>query len=110
MALEVFNRPPYIYDHIQGRFKAIARIMKYKKKISAELVEFKCKACDSGVYRHTGFISDKSHPLQYEHACSSCQNTVFFTMIYPVIEYKEKEFMLAESIQRFRGSVKPSIK
>ena len=63
------------------------------KKIEAEIIEFRCEKCNRGVYRHDKeTLPLNSHPKQWLHRCSSCQNEVYFTAIYPLLKYKGREF------------------
>lgn len=77
------------------------------KPIQAEFVEFICSQCNQGVYRVRGRVL-KSNPRQWEHHCSHCDHTAFLTAVFPMIRYKEKDFMLADEV-RFGEQAKPDM-
>jgi len=73
-----------------------------KKHIEAQLVEQQCTACNKGVYRKALDVIYTKPTPQYEHKCSNpeCDSEpAYFTVIYPMVEYKGKMFMLADSIR-----------
>jgi len=74
-----------------------------KQVNGAVLREFFCDECNVGRYRKTLTVSEAGGHKQYEHQCTSCGDTTFFTVIYPMLEYNGKLFMLADSV-RFNES------
>ncbi len=69
-----------------------------RKSIKAEFIEFQCGECNKGVYRvHSE--NKGTTPRQWRHLCSHCLHEAYFTAVYPVIEYKEKYFMLADHLK-----------
>jgi len=73
--------------------------MQREKTINATLVEYQCDECGKGVMRITDEKPLLSNPRQWKHACSNCGKESHFTFVLPVIEYKEKNFMLADELR-----------
>ena len=65
------------------------------KPIDASLVEFVCDECHQGVYRYDDEAPIlQSSPKQYPHTCSHCGHQTYFTLIYPLVEFNRREFMM----------------
>ena len=62
--------------------------------------EYVCDRCTEGVLRlryNIGIIN--TNPKQYLHFCTSCNAEFYLTLIYPILEYKERSFMVAEPLR-----------
>lgn len=72
-----------------------------RKPVEATLVEHSCDECGKGVYRKATHVIPTHPTPQYEHKCSNpdCDSSAYFTVIYPVMEYRGKRFMLADGIR-----------
>lgn len=70
-----------------------------EREIVATKLEHRCDHCGVGVYRFNGNSIKTTNPMQYEHSCSNCSKTAFFTFIFPVIKYKDRDFMLADPMR-----------
>ena len=81
-----------------------------KTLIDCEKIEAVCKQCNKGVYRQTGQVDQEVNPIVFRHACNECKDEVDFSIGYPVLTYKNKKFMLADSIRFLSGPPKPDIK
>lgn len=75
-----------------------------KKEIKATLKEMECSECKQGVFRLALDLAiEDTNPKQWLHACTNCKREVYLTKVFPIIEYKDKDFMLADSL-RFERS------
>jgi|GEM_PF-3284142 len=80
-----------------------------KSKIQANFVEMVCK-CGEGVFRLIdGLPVTDSNPKQWAHRCTACGIQVDITTVYPLIEFKGKSFMLADSLRFERDPGQTSI-
>ncbi|TQV71613.1 hypothetical protein FLL45_20910 [Aliikangiella marina] len=71
-----------------------------RKEITAILKDMKCHKCKQGVFHPTVELSvENTNPKQWQHRCTSCKYEVYLTKVYPLIEYKEKDFMFADSLR-----------
>jgi len=78
------------------------------RKVECEFKEMLCK-CDKGVYRLTDKLPiEDTNPKQWRHRCTSCGVEVYITAAYPLLVYKERDFMLADSLRFERHSKKVS--
>ncbi|TQV76680.1 hypothetical protein FLL45_01590 [Aliikangiella marina] len=76
-----------------------------EKQIQATLKEMECSACEKGVFRLALDLAvEDTNPKQWLHACSHCKREVYLTKVYPIIEYKDRDFMLADSLRFERSS------
>ena len=66
-------------------------------------IGYHCDDCKKGVFRLIHDVPIDSSPKQWKHECSNCGREGYFTVVFPIIRYKGKEFMLADS-QRFEPS------
>ena len=69
------------------------------KPITAELIEFHCEKCGQGVYRVQPGSPRPTNPKQWVHKCSACGDEACFSVVYPLIKYKERIFMLADKLR-----------
>ena len=71
-----------------------------EKNVSVKKREYVCDSCGQGVLRLTyGMSVLDTNPRQYVHHCTHCKKESYLTVIYPVLEYREKLFMQAESLR-----------
>jgi len=77
------------------------------KQIQADIIEYECDECLKGLYR-VHLENKNSTTRQWLHRCTQCGHEVYFTVIYPIIQYREKAFMLADHL-RISGMEPPSI-
>ncbi|WP_444994240.1 hypothetical protein [Aliikangiella sp. IMCC44359] len=78
-----------------------------RTEIQAEKLEYICDECKAGVMRlvHSAPVTH-TNPKQFLHRCSSCKVETHFTFILPTIVFKERKFMLADSLRQ--TAVNPS--
>lgn len=63
--------------------------------------EFFCDACNEvGRYRKGVGVTEAGGHKQYAHQCVHCGKEVVFSVIYPMLEWHGKMFMMADA-QRF---------
>jgi len=80
-----------------------------KSKVECEKIEAICTKCKKGVYRQTGNVDKEANPIVFEHKCSECKAIADFSMVYPVLKYRDKKFMLADSVRFLSSSPKPDV-
>lgn len=71
-----------------------------KKKIDAEILDFPCVECSTGVYRVDELRNViGTVPAQWPHKCIECGHEVYFPHPLPLIKYKDEEFVLAKHVK-----------
>ena len=69
------------------------------KNVEVEFIEFICEKCNKGVFRLDVLKKPiESSPKQWPHQCTHCQCESYFTVIYPLLKYKNTEFSQLQSI------------
>jgi hypothetical protein len=76
--------------------------MRASRSVEAQFVEYVCDSCMQGVYRvdeepteETLSTFLKSSTKLWRHVCSNCDSSVYLAAPYPLIEYRDKPFVLA---------------
>ena len=54
------------------------------RNVQVNQVDEQCPACGQGFMRPNG-ISQMSKPPQYQHSCTSCNHTQYYSVRYPHI-------------------------
>ena len=78
---------------------------KVTKTVQAELVEYTCSKCRTGVLRATDHHAEDdekwldsaviaNHPTLYEMKCSNCGQMAKISQPYPVLRYQLHDFVL----------------
>lgn len=74
--------------------------MKKSRKVEAELVEFHCTECEKGVFRvDTKRKVIQTAPAQWPHICTNCNYECYFAYPYPMVRFKEQDFVLAKHVR-----------
>jgi hypothetical protein len=61
--------------------------------------EFFCDACNVGRYRKGVEVSEAGGHKQYTHSCTHCGRETIFAVIYPMLEWHGKMFMMADALR-----------
>ena len=69
-----------------------------------KVLEFFCESCNVGRYRSTGHFSVAGGHKQFEHRCNHCQDEAVFSVIYPMLEYQGRRFMLDDALRFNMGT------
>lgn len=70
-----------------------------KTTVTAVRVRHRCDKCRQAYYKFTGF-TQMSSPPKYQHVCTNCGDTVYFSLRYPTIEYYDDDELKAQGIEK----------